>query len=322
MSRVIVGVLRGGPSSEYSLSLKTGAAILGALPEEEYETRDIFIDKRGLWHFRGLPTTPTHSLAQLDVVFNAVHGGPGEDGTIGRILDRAGVPYTGSRAVASSIAFNKMRTHEIMRDAGIQMPKAYSFTQSNRADTAQMARAVFSKFGPPYMVKPPMDGAAAGVQYVPTLIDLPDAIGDVMDAYGAALVEEYIRGKQASVGLIEEFRNENLYALPPAEVRPPEGSRHVEFHMHDNALLKHHVPSAFSDYEKNHLIDVARKAHRALGLSHFSRADLIVAPHGVYLLEVNSIPGLYPGASYPLMLESVGSSIAEFLRHSINLARA
>jgi D-alanine-D-alanine ligase len=317
---MIVGVLRGGPSSEYNLSLKSGAMMLNALPEDEFETRDIFVDKRGVWHLRGIPSTPARALAQIDVVLNAMHGGVGEDGTVGRLLNRAGVPYAGSRPLSSSVALNKMRTHEMMSDANIRMPRAYAFTMGNNLNTGEMAQRVFSKIGPPYMVKPPSEGAAYGIRYVPTLVELPDAIGDVMDAYGAALVEEYIRGRQASVGLLEHFRGEDLYAFPPVEVRY--AGRHVESDMHENALLDHLVPSRFSESEKRGLMDTARMAHRVLGLSHFSRADLIVAPHGVYLLEINSIPGLYPGASYPLMLESVGSSVPEFLKHSINLARA
>ena len=83
----------------------------------------------------------------------------------------------------------------------------------------------------------------------------------------------------------------------------------------------HTVPSPFSYESKLTMADTARRAHQALGLSHFSRADLIVTPRAVYLLEVNTTPGLYPGASFPHMLESVGSSVREFLEHAIRLAR-
>src|SRR3989338_464418 len=100
MSRMSVGILRGGTSKEYELSLKTGAAMMAALPEEQYETRDILIDKQGLWHLRGTPATPARALSQVDVVLNALHGGVGEEGTVQRILERAGVPYAGSRALS------------------------------------------------------------------------------------------------------------------------------------------------------------------------------------------------------------------------------
>jgi D-alanine-D-alanine ligase len=155
--------------------------------------------------------------------------------------------------------------------------------------------------------------------FVRTLNDLPDAIGDVIDAYGSALVEEFVRGEEVSVGLIEDFRSEPLYALPPAHVHRDEPLVH-RAHHHE-AMLRHSVPSRFSYEHKLSLANVACAAHRALGLSHFSRSDLILAPHGIYLLEVNSVPGLYPSATFPAMLESVGSSVLEFLEHAINLAR-
>src|SRR3989344_9302126 len=97
MAKTIVGVLRGGASSGYNLSLKTGTAIIDNLAPERYEPRDIFIDKKGGWNLRGRPMSPMRALAQVDVVLNALHGGTVEDGTVGRILQIAGITYAGSR---------------------------------------------------------------------------------------------------------------------------------------------------------------------------------------------------------------------------------
>ena len=321
MARTSVGILRGGTSSEYDLSLKSGAAMMAALPEDQFDTRDIFIDKRGYWHLRGTPVDADRALSQIDVVLNALHGGVGEDGTVQRILERAGVPYAGARPQAASISLNKIRAREILQKAGIRMPRAVSFSLQNNLNTGDMAHVVFSQFGPPYLVKPPSDGASTGIRMAMTLLELPDALGDVLDAFGTALVEEYIRGEEVSVGGVENFRGEELYTLPPAHVIRPEGARFVESSHHQEGSLRHAVPSNFSHQEKQAIADLARAAHRALGLSHFSRADLILTPRTVYLLEVNAIPGLYPGSSFPTMLESVGSSVRGFLEHSIHLAR-
>lgn len=320
MARLSVGILRGGTSSEYELSLKSGAAMLAALPEERYDVRDIFIDKRGYWHMRGIPTDAARVLSQIDVVLNALHGGVGEDGTVQRILDRAGVRYAGARPQAAALSLNKIRAREILQQAGIRMPHAVSFSLGNALTTAEMAQLVFSRFGPPYVVKPAQEGGSHGIQMAPTLLALPDVLGDVLDAYGAALVEQYIQGSHASVGVIEDFRGEGLYVLPPAHVVVPEGFQLVHPSHHHEGTLRHNVPSSFSHAEKRALADAARGAHRSLGLSHFSRADMILTPRAVYLLEVNAIPGLYPGASFQPMLESVGSSVSEFLEHAIKLA--
>lgn len=322
MARTSVGILRGGASSEYNLSLKTGAAMLAALPEDRYDVRDIFIDKRGYWHLRGAPVDAARALSQIDVVLNALHGGAGEDGTVQRILERAGVPYAGSRGLASGVALNKIRARELLQKAGVRMPRAVSFTVSNDLTTGEMARLVFEQFGPPYVVKPASEGAGTGIELAATLVALPDVLGDVLDEYGSALVEEHVRGQEASVGIIENFRGEDLYALPPAHVLLPEDLSFMHPRAHEEALLRNIVPSHFSHSEKQALADLARAAHRALGLSHFSRADIILTPRGPYLLEVNTTPGLYQGASLPPMLESVGSSIREFLEHAIHLAQS
>ncbi len=320
MARTIVGILRGGPSSEYEYSLKTGAALLNALPEENYDTRDIFIDKTGLWHSRGMPADPSRALAQIDVVLNAVHGGPGEDGTIQRILDLAGVPYAGSSALASNSALNKILTREILYNAGIRMPSGVAFSTRD-GTTADMARVAFSIFGPPYVVKPPSEGSSRGIYIVDTIMQLPDAIGDVLDAYGTALVEQFMYGDEATVGVIQDFRNEELYALPPAHVVIPDDSRYLDHQTYRDGNHRHDVPSNFSHEEKRAIADMAKAAHRALGLSHFSNADMILTKRGPYLLEVNTVPGLHDKAPFPHMLESVGSSVSEFAQHMVNLAR-
>ncbi len=316
-----VGVLRGGTSSEYPLSLKTGAAMLAALPGDRFDTRDIFVDKRGYWHSRGIPIDAARALSQVDVALNALHGGVGEDGSVQRILERAGVPYIGSSALPSSLSLNKIRARQVLQKAGIRMPRAISFSTRNSLNTVEMARIIFAQFGPPYVVKPPNEGASHGIRVAAHLVELPDVLGDVLDAYGAALVEEFVRGQEATVGVIEDFRGEEMYTLPPTHVILPEGARFMDPLHHEEGSLRHIVPSNFSHSEKQALADIARAAHKALGMGHFSRADIILTSHGPYLLEVNSIPGLYPGAAFSHMLESVGSSVREFLEHAINLSR-
>ncbi|MBI4133766.1 ATP-grasp domain-containing protein [Candidatus Uhrbacteria bacterium] len=318
--RTVVGVLRGGTSSEYDLSLETGSAILSALPEEKYETRDILVDKSGMWHLRGTPATPARALSQVDVVLNALHGSVGEDGTVQRMLQRSGVPYAGSRALSSGLALNKIRAREVLQTADIPMPRAVSFSLDNRMNTQDMADAVFASFGPPYVVKPPMEGSSRGIEIALTIIELPDYIGDALDEYGAVLIEEYMLGDHATVGLIEDFRDEPVYALPPAYISLPEDAY---FHdpYHKSAASSYSVPSHFSHGQKKIIADMARRAHDALKLAHYSDADFVVTRHGPYLLEMNTSPHLHKRAAFPHMLEAVGSSVREFLEHAISLAR-
>mgnify|MGYP003393423810 CR=1 FL=1 len=321
MARTIVGVLRGGTSPEYDLSIKTGAVMLNALSEDTYDTRDILIDKRGMWHSRGFPVDPARAVQQVDVVLNGLHGGVGEDGTVQRILEQVGVPYVGSSPRASALSLNKIRAAEILQHAGIVMPQTVSFHASHDMGVDEMARSVFAQFGPPYIVKPAREGASHGIQLAHTIIELPSVLADVLDAFGDALVQEFVRGSEATVGMIDDFRGEEIYALPPAQITFPAEASFLHFDHHTEGLLKHLVPAEFSHEEKAALVDAAKQAHRALGLSHYSRADFILTRRGPYLLEVNALPGLHEHAAFPPMLESVGSSMADFLGHVVGLAR-
>jgi len=320
MTRTTVGVLRGGTSNEYEHSLKSGAALMNALPEERYDVRDIFVDKAGMWHRRGTPTDPARALAQIDAVLNVIHGGVGEDGSVQRILERAGVSYAGSRPLASAMAHNKRRTREALQQVGIAMPRGVSFSLGADMTTADMARAVFDTFGPPYVLKPVAESGGHGIRIAETIIDLPDAIGDLLDVFGNILVEEFIRGREASVELVEGFRGEDLYALPPMHIELPDTAR--VFDAPVRGSFRFDGPGNLAHSEKEALMSIARAAHKALALSHFSRADIMLTSRGVpYLLEVNTTPKLHEHAALPHLLQYVGSSVREFAEHLVVLAR-
>lgn len=321
MTRLTVAVLRGGPSSEYEVSLKTGAALLSALPEERYDARDIFIDKRGVWFTRGLPMEPARALFGVDVLVNALHGGVGEDGTIQRIAEQLHIPYVGSRPAPSALSLNKVRAREVLREAGIALPRAVAFSAGNEFTVRDMAGLVFSQFGPPYVVKPASEGSSAGLRLAATVIELPDMIGDVMDEFGAAIIEEYVFGDEAVVGLIQDFREQSVYALPPALAERPEGHAILPYSLRIAGKIRHVVPSPFSHNEKRALEDMARKAHQALKLSHYSSADFILSRRGPVLLELDAQPHIHETSAFYHMLEAVGSSLREFLEHTLLLAR-
>lgn len=322
MHRTIVGILRGGTSKEYDLSLKTGAAMLANLPEERYDVRDILVDKRGYWHLRGMPVTAARALAQVDVALNALHGGVGEDGSVQRILDRAGIPYAGSRALPSGFSLNKLRARTFFHRADLPQAQAVAFTALNSMPTGDMARLVFEQFSPPYIVKPVNEGSSYGIRFAPTILELADAIADVLDEYGAAIVEEYLIGDEFHVGVIENFRGQELYVLPPAHLELPRGARHLESAHHEEGSMRHNVPSNFTHEQKRQIAELAKAAHRALSMAHYSRVDIILTRRGPHILEVDSIPNLYPGSAFPRALESVGSSVKEFLEHALHLSRS
>jgi len=322
MTRTIVGVLRGGASSEYDLSLKTGSAVMQALPEDAYAIRDILIDKSGAWNVQGRSMDPVRALQGIDVVFNALHGNTGEDGKVVRILERAGVPYTGGRPHGLRNSLNKITTRQLLQKEGIRMPRSVSFSAVEDLTTADLARLVFNTFGPPYVVKPVSGSFSSGVRFVSSLPELPDALGDVLDDHEMVVVEEFVQGKEISVGVIDNFRDIDVYALSPAEVMCTDEGVCITGRAWREGMLNMTCPTpSLSSEHKEQATEIAQKAHQALGLSGYSSVDFISTPRGVYVLEVDALPGLYQGAPFPVMLEGVGSSVPEFIEHAIAQAR-
>lgn len=316
MSAYRVGVVRGGPSSEYEVSLKTGGHVLSHLPEH-YQGVDILVTRDGAWHLGGLPTRPERAAGQVDVIFNALHGEYGEDGRVQNILEHAGVPYTGSNTFASAVGMNKPLAKEIFRRHGLRVPFGLVLRDGEVTDAAHH---VFQKISPPWVVKPADRGSSLGTSLARTFRELEAAIAHAFSFSKRILVEEYIRGREATCGVINHFRNKEIYALPPIEIRKP-GQEIWKYDDKYNGQTEEICPSHFSSDEKMALEKLAAHAHSALGLRHYSRADFIVSPRGIYLLEVNSLPGMTAESSlWPKALQAVGCSYPDFLDHVITLA--
>ncbi len=316
--QTIVGVLRGGPSREHEVSLRSGAAILANLPEERYTARDIYIDRTGVWHNRGRPTTPDKILRQVDVILNGLHGEYGEDGEVQKLLERFGVPYTGSDSFSSHLAMHKVMAKTHAEEAGLFTPQSRYIERVEKSE--EDTRDIIRTFHQPVVVKPVNWGSSIGVSIVGGYAPVLAAI-EKLFSEGAlsVLVEEYVRGKEASVGVVEGLRGETLYALPSIEIIPP-GDDFFSYESKYSGKTREVCPGNFSRVTTEELQHVAKVMHRALGLRHYSRSDFIVTPKGIYYLETNTLPGLTTESLLPKSLAAVGVSFPEFLSHLVNLA--
>lgn len=321
--RTVVGVLRGGPSSEYEVSLKSGANVLAALDQEKYQSVDIFIDRTGQWHLYGAPVLPERALRGIDVAFNIVHGEYGEDGTLQRILEAFNIPYTGPSAGVASLAFNKHRTKEAVVPLGVKVAHGVVVDSAKITDLQKTAFNIFRAMPHPMLVKPVIGGSSVGTTKVEHFDALPFALERAFAISPQALVEEYITGREATVGVIEDFRNEKAYALMPIEIIPPAESPFFDYDAKYSGNTIERVPGNFSNSEKQQLAAAAKAVHEGLGLGHYSRSDFIVSKRGVYFLEVNPAPaiGMTGESLFPKALQAVGASVPHFLDHIINLAR-
>ncbi len=313
-----VGVLRGGPSREYEVSLKTGATVLQHLPDDRFEPLDIFIDKEGIWHLRGRPLPPERILAQVDVAFVGLHGAYGEDGRVQRLLEAHGVPFTGSRALASALAMHKARAKEIAARHGI--PVAPHRVVHFDVLTPQLVTALFRTFPQPSVIKPLTSGSSDAVTIAWSFDDFVAGFEKVFIAHDAALVEQYLEGKEATCGVVEHFRGAERYVLPEIEIRP-RGRAFFDYTAKYEGAAEEICPGNFTREEKEEIARLAKKVHEALGLQHYSRSDFIVTRRGVFFLEVNTLPGLTSASLMPKALGAVGCTLSDFLSHVVGLAQ-
>ncbi len=277
------------------MSLKTGASVLEALDRERYEPRDIFIDRAGAWHVHGVAMEPERALKGIDVAFNAMHGEYGEDGQVQRTLDKLGTPYTGSGAFASAIAYNKQHTKEAVQKLGIKVPHGLVLEPAREGEIDELARRLFRSFPHPAIVKPVSGGSSLGAHVAHTYHGLEHALAQAAAHSPKILIEEYIPGRDVSVGVINNFRGEGTYALVP-------------------------TPNTFTHEEKEALTAIAKTVHDGLGLMHYSDSDFVVSKRGIYFLEINSLPKLHKESKLFGALQTVGTSLSQFLDHVIELA--
>lgn len=294
MSKIRVAVLRGGPSHAYEESLRTGSYMLSLLREmPAYDPVDVFIDRNGAWHERGLPADPHAILRGSNVVWNALHGSYGEDGEVQRLLESLQVPFTGSSTLASAFAANKDLAKSLYQRHDLLTPHYTLVTEPNFSDTELIK--IFRSHLHPVIVKPSNGVRALGVRIAHSFHELKEAIKKTFSYSPKVLVEEYIRGKVATCTVVEKARDEPLYALIPSGRHPVEINKKIE--------------------------EMAKRAHEILGQRHYSSSDFIVSPRGkVYILETNSLPVIHEDSPHHHSLLSTGWQPQEFAEHCLRLA--
>ncbi len=323
--KIRVGVLRGGPSPEYDVSLRTGGAILANLPDE-YEPLDIFISKDGVWHIGGLEKDPHKILETIDVAVNAMHGAYGEDGTVQNLLQEFNIPYTGSNSLASAMGMNKVMSKNVFRQAGLKTPH-YILVESDgdeQVNRDKMIDKIDQSLPYPMIIKPINSGSSLGISFVDRKNQLKEALQNSFEHSPKLIIEEYINGKEATCGVIEDFRGSPFYSLLPVEVARKKGGY---FHDYDSKYgpleegleSRYTTPGNFTGEEKEQIQKAAALIHQALGLRHYSRSDFIIHPkRGVLVLEVNTLPEITHRSSFVKSLEALGSNLKEFLSHLLS----
>jgi len=298
MAKLNVAVLMGGTSSERDISLSTGRQILGALDSRRYNV--CILDT---------PELPVAAAGDLpDVIVIALHGKGGEDGTIQGFLDTVGIPYTGSGVLASALAMDKARCKTFLAACGIRVPAGVVLSRSESRECS---------FGLPAVVKPVLQGSSDGVTIVPADGDLPKAIDFAFTFDETILIEEFVAGVEITCAVLG---NSDLEALPLVEILPAKGFYDREAKYTPGAT-EEICPARLEPSVTAQAQQIALQCHRVLGCRGMSRTDMIVSPDGgIYVLEVNTIPGMTPTSLLPRAAATAGYTFSELLDRLIDLA--
>jgi D-alanine-D-alanine ligase len=288
-----ITVMAGGPSAEREVSLRSGAGVARALRSHGHEVTELDPCEHG-WK---LP-------AGTDLVFLALHGTYGEDGTVQAELDQLGALYTGCDATASRIGFDKVLTKERCVAAGVPTAR---FTVMNSVNTPWPMG-----WNPPVVLKPVCQGSSVGLQFVERVADWNAALAEAMRHDARVLVEEKISGRECTVGILSEE------PLPIIEVRP-KGIYDYNTKYHSRTA-EYFCPAPFDAALTGRVQAAALGAFRAIGGRDYSRVDIIVRANGEpVVLEVNTLPGMTETSSLPKAAKVAGISYADLCQRMVEL---
>ena len=297
-----VAVLKGGWSAERDVSLMSGAAVERALQESGYRITSIDVTRDLGALLKRLTPAP-------DVVFNALHGRWGEDGCAQGVLETLAIPYTHSGVRASAVAMDKQAAKHVFKAAGLNCPAG---VVTHRSQAHQVLE-------PPYVVKPVSEGSSVGVIIVQAGDNRAPLDREAWPYGDEVLVERYIPGRELTVGVLGER------ALGVTEIRPRQGFYNYET-KYTEGRADHLVPAPVPTPIFEQAQDIAMQAHRALGCRGVTRCDFRYDdtagdPGTLYLLELNTQPGLTPLSLVPEQAAHVGMSFADLVKWMVEDAR-
>jgi len=280
-----IGVLAGGPSNEREISLRSGKAVHSALLGEGLDA--VFLDIKD-------DIQNILNENAIDVAFIALHGRFGEDGTVQQMLENISIPYTGSNVTASRLALDKIASKELFLKNGIPVP-GYMVFEKGKFNIKDAGR-----LGYPIVVKPQFEGSSIGLSIADREELLKEALDRAFQYGDRVILEEYIKGRELTVGILEDK------ALPVIEIVTRNNVYDYEA-KYKNADTQYLVPAPIEEKARREASRLGVAAHKALGCASFSRVDMIMDNTGmIFVLEVNTIPGMTERSLLPKAAQAIG----------------
>ena len=303
-----ITVLLGGVSAERDVSLSSGLRIAAALREKGHEAG--CVDPA-----EGVLTRETENrllTAGADVVFLALHGGQGEDGTVQAVLDMVGVPYTGSGHLASALAMDKHLSKVVLRAAGVATAN-WIMAPVNVAELD--AGEVGRQLDWPVVVKPSKQGSTVGLSIVRAPGELHAAVSEAFKYDDEVMIERFVPGQELTVGILGD------QVLPTIEIQPVKELYDYEC-KYTPGMAKEFVAELSADVDAK-LADQAKRAFAALKLGGYARIDFRLDPQGQpWCLEANTLPGMTPTSLIPQAAAAAGVSFPDLCERIVRLALA
>jgi D-alanine-D-alanine ligase len=301
-----VAVVCGGPAAEREVSLASGREVANAL-------RASFDDVTV--HEPDLHLAEELLRGSIDVVFPALHGPLGEDGSIQGLFEVAGVPYVGSGVGGSACAMDKVIAKALFRDVGLPLAREVVV---ERAHAGGVAARVRESLPGRVAVKPATQGSALGVAFAETDDEVAAALDEAFQFDEKVLVEEFVVGSEITVGILE---SPDPWAFPVIDIRTPGDSWYDFEHRYKVGLSEHVIPAPLPPDVYAEVQDLAVRAHVTLGCRDLSRVDFVVEPGArIVLLEVNTLPGMTPTSLYPDGARAAGISFEQLVEQLVRRA--
>uniref|UniRef100_A0A7C5U8Q7 D-alanine--D-alanine ligase n=1 Tax=Fervidobacterium nodosum TaxID=2424 RepID=A0A7C5U8Q7_9BACT len=291
-----IAVLLGGISKEREISLRSGKRIAQALRKMGHNVDEIDVKEDFVYNIR--------ILKQYDAVFNILHGTFGEDGRMQSILDVLGIPYTGSGVEASVLAFDKylcnLFVERLSKDV-LVVPK-FLLVQEDKFHEDTISN-IISSIGMPCVVKPRNEGSSIGTHVCFTVDEFEKSLKEELKNYGEAIVQEYIKGKEITVSIIDI--NKIPTVLPILELRPKKLFYDYEAKYTDG-MTEFILPADLDEILSERIKETALDIYKSMGCKHFARVDGIVRDGRFYFLEVNTLPGMTELSDLPMSAKAYG----------------
>jgi D-alanine-D-alanine ligase len=302
-----IAVLKGGRSLERQVSLKSGARVEDALERLGHEVLPVDV---------GDDLVARLTAERPDLAFVALHGRDGEDGTVQELLEVMGIPYTGSGISACIRASDKVLAKHAMLDAGLPTPDFFAFSETafRELGAAQALPAIEERLRFPIVVKPASQGSALGIKFARTAADVPGALVAAFSYDRKVLLERYIAGRDLAVSVLDSE------VLPIVEALPEREDFYDFEARYEIGATRFVCPAELASGVAERAGEIALEVYRLLGCSGFARVDLMLGDEGLFVLEVNPIPGLTETSLLPQAADAAGIGFDELIQRIVSSA--